>query len=77
MMSFRQFLNEFTFNPLKLSDLTKRGGDRIDVFTSKIDNGEPFLTPRGEVILDKKQKIDDKEVTTKDLNKMMRTVRGF
>ena len=43
---------------LSHNDLTKRGGYRIDIFIDKIKNGEPFITTKGEVILDKNYSID-------------------
>ena len=46
-----------TFNPLKHSDLTKRGGHRIDVFLSKVKHGDTFITNKGEATVDKKLEV--------------------
>lgn len=43
------------YNILKHSDLTKRGGFRIDVFCDMIKDGEEFTTTKGLVLLDKSQ----------------------
>jgi len=43
-----------TYNILKHSDLTKRGGHRIDVFLSKVKTGDTFITTQGEATVDKK-----------------------
>lgn len=43
------------YNILQHNDLTKRGGERLNVFKEKIKNGDKFITTVGEVILDKKQ----------------------
>lgn len=41
-----------SFNTLKHSDITKRGGARIDVFLQKLADGESFSTIKGQAILD-------------------------
>lgn len=41
------------YNILKHSDLTKRGGDRVDVFLAKVENGEAFMTKKGDVVISK------------------------
>ena len=38
---------------LQHSDLTKRGGDRVQIFLDKLKDGEEFLTQKGAVILPK------------------------
>lgn len=43
------------YNILQHNDLTKRGGERLNVFKEKIKNGDKFITTKGEVVLDKKQ----------------------
>src|SRR6056300_668433 len=42
-----------TYNILKHSDLTKRGGTRVDVFLSKVKTGDTFVTTQGEATVDK------------------------
>jgi len=59
MLSFKQFLNEL-YVDLKHSDLTKRGGARTQVFVQKVKDGEPFLTKKGAVVLDRGH-LDDIE----------------
>jgi hypothetical protein len=59
MLSFKQFLNELYID-LKHSDLTKRGGARTQVFVQKVKDGEPFLTKKGAVVLDRGH-LDDIE----------------
>lgn len=56
MISFKEFLLELKsmYAILKHNDLTKRGGDRVNVFLDKVKNGDKFLTNKGEVIIDKK-----------------------
>lgn len=43
------------YNILQHNDLTKRGGERLNVFKEKIKNGDKFITIAGEAVLDKKQ----------------------
>lgn len=63
IINFKQFFFESTtYAPLKHSDLTKRGGDRLKVFLDKVNKGDPFLTTQGNVIIDKKS---FKDVTKK------------
>ena len=52
MLSFKQFLGE-KYVALKHSDLTKRGGARTQVFIQKVKDGEPFMTNKGAVVIDK------------------------
>lgn len=53
-LNFKQFFFESAaYAPLKHSDLTKRGGGRLDIFKQKVLNGDPFLTTQGNVIIDK------------------------
>lgn len=59
MLRFKQFLNEL-YVDLKHSDLTKRGGARTQVFVQKVKDGEPFLTKKGAVVLDRGH-LDDIE----------------
>ena len=59
MIRFKQFLNEL-YVDLKHSDLTKRGGARTQVFINKVKDGEPFMTKKGAVVIDKTH-IDDIE----------------
>lgn len=54
MKSFKAYLQESTYKVLTHNDLTKRGGDRLLVFLSKVKNLEPFLTTAGNVILNQK-----------------------
>ena len=42
-----------TWSVLQHNDLTKRGGDRLNVFWDKIRDGEDFFTARGLVKIDK------------------------
>ena len=58
MKSFRTFIQEASimaeknmYAVLKHSDLTKRGGARVDVFLKKIKDKEEFLTTKGSVTL--------------------------
>lgn len=53
------------YNILQHSDLLKRGGDRLNVFLKKIEDGESFLTTKGEVTLDKIQAVDLKVMAVK------------
>lgn len=58
MISFKSFLKEeavSTWKPLQHNDLTKRGGDRLEVFWDKIKNGEEFFTAKGLVVIDKSE----------------------
>lgn len=59
MRSFKIFLGEdnmtTSWKILSHSDLTKRGGDRLEIFLSKIEDGEEFLTNKGLVRIDKKE----------------------
>ena len=57
MLSFKQFLSEL-YVDLKHSDLTKRGGARTQVFIDKVKDGEPFLTKKGAVVLDRSHLAD-------------------
>jgi hypothetical protein len=41
------------YKELTHRDLTARGGYRIQVFLDKIKEGKPFLTKKGEIVLDK------------------------
>lgn len=54
MLSFKQFLGE-KYVALKHSDLTKRGGARTQVFIQKVKDGEPFMTNKGAVVIDKSE----------------------
>jgi hypothetical protein len=67
VLSFKQFILEIKnmYAVLKHNDLTKRGGDRVNVFLDKVKNGEKFLTNKGEVIIDKKH-LPDLEKKMKD-----------
>jgi hypothetical protein len=62
---------EIKYVPLKHSDLTKRGGDRISIFAEKLKIESPFGTVKGPVKLDKKQKIGNLTVTYTDIKNMM------
>lgn len=54
MLRFKTFLMERAmYADLKHNDLTKRGGDRVNVFFDKLKDGEEFLTKKGAVILPK------------------------
>lgn len=44
-----------TWSVLQHNDLTKRGGDRLNVFGDKIRDGEDFFTARGLVKIDKQE----------------------
>ena len=44
-----------TWSVLQHNDLTKRGGDRLNVFWDKIRDGEDFFTARGLVKIDKEE----------------------
>lgn len=58
MLSFRSFLKEelmSTWATLQHNDLTKRGGDRLEVFFDKIRDGDEFLTKKGLVKIDKEE----------------------
>lgn len=55
MKSFKEYIVESTYKILSHSDLTKRGGDRLDTFISKVKNQEPFLTTAGNVVLNQKE----------------------
>lgn len=57
MMSFKNYLKESVFNPLKHNDLTKNPA-RIEVFLQKIKDGEPFMTTKGMFVVDKKHYDD-------------------
>ena len=57
MLSFKKFLGE-KYIALKHSDLTKRGGARTQVFVQKVQDGEPFMTTKGAIIIDKSQLPD-------------------
>ena len=59
MLRFKQFVAEL-YVDLKHSDLTKRGGARTQVFIQKVKDGEPFLTKKGAVVLDRGH-LDDIE----------------
>jgi hypothetical protein len=56
---------EIKYVPLKHSDLTKRGGDRISIFAEKLKVESPFGTVKGPVKLDKKQKARDDAAMSK------------
>ena len=43
------------WSKLQHNDLTKRGGDRLNVFWDKIKDGDPFLTTKGLVKIDKSE----------------------
>tara|TARA_R110000772_G_scaffold130100_13_gene238374 strand:- start:115 stop:1095 length:981 start_codon:yes stop_codon:yes gene_type:complete len=60
MLSFKDFLLEIKnmYAILKHNDLTKRGGDRVNVFLDKVKSGDKFLTNKGEIIIDKKHLSD-------------------
>ena len=58
MISFKTFISKGNlmaerdmYAVLKHTDLTKRGGTRVDVFLQKIKDREEFLTKKGSVIL--------------------------
>lgn len=54
LLSFTEYLQEEVgvFKQLAHNDLTKRGGDRVLTFLSKISSGQSFQTSKGEVVLD-------------------------
>jgi hypothetical protein len=54
------------------NDLTKRGGARVSIFVEKINKELPFGTVKGPVKLDKKQKIGNLTVDSKDIHYMMK-----
>ena len=64
MLRFKQYLQEYL--DLKHYDLTKRGGARTLTFIKKVKDGEPFMTKKGAVVLDKSQLPDiEKGMKTK------------
>lgn len=64
MIRFKTYIVEDMqqYIQLKHVDLTKRGGDRLNVFLDKIKDGEEFLTKHGAVILDKSTLKGQEEV---------------
>jgi hypothetical protein len=79
LKSFKTFfLSEAAvYAALKHTDLTKRGGMRLTVFTDKVKNGDPFLTTHGNVIIDKKSFADATESGTFDKKGFSATFQGI
>lgn len=78
MLRFKRFLYEdaMNWNILQHNDLTK-DPSRSDMFLSKIQNGEEFLTTKGLVTIDKSEYDDIKiGMSTKGFSKSVKTNRG-
>ena len=55
MKTFKQFeqsMFENTYKRLAHHDVTKRGGARVGIFLDKIKDGKPFMSVKGDVIID-------------------------
>lgn len=64
------------YKQLAHNDLTKRGGARITIFINKIRDSVQFITTKGLITLDKKQTINDIDISLDDLETAMKA-SGF